>query len=98
MYTETGKQRRHLRALAHPLKPVVQIGFRGLTESVIEQVETQLEVHELIKLKLGEECPVEATEVRDALASSLRAETVQIIGRTVIAYRPRKKDPTIELA
>ncbi|MFH2005370.1 MAG: ribosome assembly RNA-binding protein YhbY [bacterium] len=97
MYTETGKQRRHLRALAHPLKPVVQVGVRGLVESVLEQVEAQLHSHELIKIKLGEECPIDPAEVRDAIAQTLRAEVVQIIGRTLIAYRPRKKNPTIEL-
>lgn len=97
MYTETGKQRRHLRALAHPLKPVVQIGGRGLAESVLEQVEAQLLAHELIKVKLGEDCPIDPTEVRDVLQKSLRTETVQIIGRTLIVYRPLKKNPVIEL-
>lgn len=97
MYTATGKQRRHLRALAHPLKPVVQLGNRGLVESVLEQIETQLHHHELIKIKWSDECPVGADEVKKSIQRSLRGEIVQSIGRTLVIYRPRPKDPTIKL-
>ena len=54
----TGKQRQHLRALAHHLEPVVQIGHEGPTEAVLAQINEALEAHELIKVKIGGECPV----------------------------------------
>jgi len=97
MYTVNGKQRRHLRALAHPLKAVVQLGGRGLVESVLEQIEVQLHHHELIKIKLSEECPDDVSAVGDSVRDALRGEIVQSIGRTLVIYRPRKKDPTIQL-
>ncbi len=97
MYTHTGKQRRHLRALAHPLKPVVQIGVQGVTQAVLDQVDTQLEIHELIKVKLGRECPVSPKEAGAALQAGPRGEVVQVVGRVVSLYRPRDEDPVIRL-
>ena len=97
MYTKNGKQRRYLRGLAHPLKPVIQIGGRGLAESVLDEAEAQLHHHELIKIRVSDECPVDTAAVQDSIRDTLRGEVVQTIGRTLIVYRPRKKKPTIQL-
>ena len=48
----TGKQRSYLRALAHPLKPLVQIGHGGLTDAVLAAIEAALLIHELIKVRV----------------------------------------------
>ena len=50
--TLTGKQKNYLRGVAHSLNPVVMIGGKGLTESVMKEIELALEHHELIKVKL----------------------------------------------
>src|SRR5690349_9131036 len=49
----TGKQKSHLRSLAHALKPVVQIGHQGLTAGVVAALDVALERHELIKAKVA---------------------------------------------
>jgi RNA-binding protein len=92
-----GKQRRALRALAHPLKPVLQVGHHGVTEGVIGAVDGELELRELLKVKVAKECPVRVPEAADALAAGTRSEIAQIIGRTVVLYRRRAKKPTIRL-
>lgn len=104
MYTKNGKQRRFLRALAHDLKPVVQLGLKGLTDAVLGQLDEQLEHHELIKVRLGGECPVGPDAVTAALAQAgdaehpgLRAEVVQTVGHVLVVYRPRKEKPAITL-
>ena len=42
----------YLRSLAHTLNPVVRIGNKGLSASVIKEIELNLNAHELIKIKI----------------------------------------------
>ena len=93
----TGKQRRYLRSLAHHLRPVVQIGQAGINEAQLAQIDKALETHELIKVKLGRETPVTPEEAGAVVTASTRSHLVQIIGRTLVVYRARAKDPDIVL-
>ena len=93
----TGKQRRQLRALGHALKPVVQVGRSGLTDSVLAEIGTALVAHELVKLKVGKDSPVDPTSAATELERAAQAEVVQMIGRVLLLYRRRTRDPTIEL-
>jgi RNA-binding protein len=89
----TSKQRQYLKGLAHHLKPTVQVGDKGLTTSVIDKVSEELEFHELIKVKVDDEAKVKGP----ILAEGADAALVQVIGRTVVLYRRRKKKPAITL-
>ena len=62
-------QRKRLRALAHPLEPIVRVGKSGLSESVIEATARALLDHELIKVRLYE------PEDKRAMAEELAART-----------------------
>ncbi|WP_437554472.1 ribosome assembly RNA-binding protein YhbY [Sorangium sp. So ce327] len=93
----TGKQRRHLRALGHHLEPVVQLGKAGLTDGVVAAVDAALERHELVKVRLGTECPDELDDVADTLSGRLRAAVAQTLGRTILLYRRHPKEPKIKL-
>jgi len=93
----TGKQRRHLRALGHHLDPVVQVGQDGISDAVVGQADAQLDVHELIKVKLGESSPQDRHQDADMLAARTQAQVAQVLGRTVLLYRPRKDKPQIVL-
>lgn len=93
----SGKQRRYLRGLGHHLEPTVQLGKHGLTEGVTQAANNALEEHELIKIKLGTECPIERDEVAVSLAASLEAEVAQTLGRTILLYRRHPKEPRIQL-
>jgi RNA-binding protein len=93
----TGKQRRHLRALGHALEPVVQIGKQGLTETVIAAVDEALSRHELIKVRIGTECPEGREEVADRIGPAVKGEVAQILGRTLLIYRRHPKEPKIKL-
>ncbi len=94
--TLTGKQRAHLRALAHPVQVSVMVGQAGVTDAVVDKVDKELEIHELIKVKVLDG-PVSAKEAAPALALATRAELAQVIGKTMVLYRRRKKDPQIRL-
>ena len=84
-------QQRHLRGLAHPLKPVVTIGGKGLTEPVLAEIETALEHHELLKLKLPAGDRAARQAMLDEICAACKAVLVQGIGRVGILYRPAKK-------
>jgi RNA-binding protein len=85
----TGKQRHHLRALAHHLDPVVQIGHEGVSDAVLAQIDAALAAHELIKVRVGSESPLDRDEAAEAIAAGARAEIAQIIGRVVVVWRRR---------
>jgi RNA-binding protein len=92
-----GKQRRFLRGLGHHLDPVVLVGKEGLSEGLIGSLDVALEQHELIKIKLGESAGSDRRAIGAALAEAANADLVQVLGRTVLVYRRRAKDPQISL-
>lgn len=95
--TLTGKQKRYLRSLGHHLDPVVQLGKSGMSDGVSSAVDDALQRHELVKIRLGTECPDERNDVAEALAPGLKAEIVQLLGRTILLYRRHPKKPVIVL-
>jgi RNA-binding protein len=93
----SGKQRRYLRGLGHSLDAVVRVGKEGLTEGLVGALDVALETHELIKVRLLESVGQDRHEVAAALAEASNAELIQVLGRTLLLYRARKKDPAIKI-
>ncbi len=93
----TGKQRRHLRALGHGLAPVVQIGKDGLTDAFVSAVTQALVDHELIKIKLLDTSALDRHQAADALATQTRSQVAQVLGKTILLYRPDAESPRITL-
>jgi RNA-binding protein len=90
-----GFQRRHLRKLAHGLKPIVRIGDAGLSAAVEAALASALLDHELVKVKLaGAE---DKKEVAAQLAKCSGAELCGVVGHTVILFLPNREDPQIEV-
>jgi len=83
----SSRQRARLRALAHRLDPIVQVGKQGVTEAVAAEVERALLAHELIKVRLAGERD-EREEAARELASSTGSALAGTIGRVAILYRP----------
>jgi len=94
----TGKQRQHLRALAHHLDPVVQVGHEGLTDAVVQQIREALEAHELIKVRVAQESPLGRDELAEELEGRGVGQIAQTIGRIVVVWRRRAKKPKVDLA
>jgi len=86
----TEKQRRHLRGLAHELKPVVTIGDAGLTDGVIRETERALHDHELIKIKVRAGDRDTRDGLIETLAERTTAELVNRIGHVAVLYRKRQ--------
>lgn len=85
----TGSQRKFLRGLAHPLKPIVLIGGRGFTQAVATALDEALITHELVKAKFNDNKDKGfKQETTTALEEATGSEAVGVIGHTVIFYRP----------
>ena len=56
-----------------------------------------LEARELIKCSVQREAPLSAREACQELCERVHAAPVQCIGGKFSIYRPRRKDPTIQL-
>ncbi|MEO6264385.1 MAG: ribosome assembly RNA-binding protein YhbY [Luteimonas sp.] len=86
----TNAQARFLRGQAHGLKAILQIGGKGISATLVAEVDGALEHHELIKVKVAAEDREARNAVVDELARRTDAALVQRIGHTAILYRPSK--------
>ena len=87
----TVKQRQVLKGLAHDLQPVVMIGNNGVTESVLKEIDTSLNAHELIKIRvLGDERAAREAIIED-LCGATNSSFVQHIGKLIVLYRASEK-------
>ncbi|MBI3546326.1 MAG: ribosome assembly RNA-binding protein YhbY [Gammaproteobacteria bacterium] len=94
--TLNAKQRKHLKGLAHHLKPVVLVGNAGVTDPVLKEIELALGYHELIKIRLPGVDRSERSAMLEKICAASCAEAVQEIGRVAVVYRPAEQ-PRITL-
>lgn len=93
----TNNQKKYLRSMAHDLKPFVMIGQHGLSESVIDEIDSTMLKHELIKIKLRVEDRDEKQKIIEKILAFSHAEIVQVIGGVLVIYRPFEDNPDIIL-
>ncbi|MDQ0858302.1 ribosome assembly RNA-binding protein YhbY [Bacillus sp. V2I10] len=93
----TGKQKRFLRAEAHHLNPIFQVGKGGVNENMIQQIADVLEVRELIKVSVLQNCEEDRDSVAEALSKGAKAELVQVIGNTIVLYKESKENKQLKL-
>ena len=86
--TIRGKEVRALRAAGHSLTPALIVGRAGLSDDVLAAIDRELELNELIKIKVGKG-PLKRKEVAALLPEKTAAEVVQLLGRTILLYRKR---------
>ncbi|MDE6472046.1 MAG: ribosome assembly RNA-binding protein YhbY [Clostridia bacterium] len=87
----TSSQRASLRSLAMQMQPTTHIGKNGISETLIKQIDEQLESRELIKIAVLKNAEFSAKEIAEELAQSSGAEVVQVLGSKITLYRVSKK-------
>ncbi len=92
----TNEEKKALRGFAHQLEPIVYVGKEGFSPALLNSLEAAFKVHELIKVKIGQNCPVERNEAGAELAARSGAVLVQLIGRIVLLYRPQPPKPEVK--
>ena len=93
----TNNQKKFLRSMGHTLKPVVMIGQYGLTESVLAELESTMEKHELLKIKIRVQDRDEKQQMIDQIVKVSHSRLVQVIGNIMVIYRPFDEEPQIIL-
>jgi RNA-binding protein len=83
----TSKERAALRGEAHHLNALVHVGHEGVTPAIRQVLDDTLRTKELVKIQFNKTADVDLKKEAGAIASSVRAEVVQVIGRTVTLYR-----------
>ena len=93
----TSKQRSYLKGLAMTTPDILQIGKSGLTTEFVASADEALEARELIKIHVLQNCLYDIREMAQTLAERTQSQVVQTIGRKIVLYKAKKKDPKIIL-
>ena len=80
-------ERKALKARAHKLDPIVQIGAKGVTEEVIAEIDRALKAHELIKVRAGTMDRDQRDRALGSIVERTKAERVQQVGKVFVLYR-----------
>jgi len=91
MKTLTGKQRRYLASEAHHIEPVVMIGQKGLSDSLLKMVDQALNDHELIKCRF-QDFKEAKKELSNQICEKTQSHIIRLIGNVLVLYR-QQKDP-----
>ncbi|MBW2963447.1 ribosome assembly RNA-binding protein YhbY [Candidatus Woesearchaeota archaeon] len=75
-----------LRAKAHSLEPILQIGKGGITASVLKEINFQLKKKKLIKIKLLKAAG-DRKKLVEEIVSGTKAVLVRSVGRVVVLYK-----------
>lgn len=78
------------------MSPIVQVGKLGVTDALVKQVNHALADHELIKVKIGGECPLDRHAVAERLDAEPGVDVVQMVGRVILLYKRHPQKPRYE--
>ena len=83
----TPAQRREKRADAHHLNAVVIVGSDGLTPAVQKEIDSALNSHGLIKVRVASDDRAGRELMFQSLAADLNAAPIQHIGKLLVLWR-----------
>lgn len=87
----TSKERAELRAKANSIETTLIVGKGGVGETLIADVENQLDARELVKGKVLEAAMMTAREVSDEICAATGADGVSCVGSKFVIYRFSEK-------
>ena len=84
----TGKQKREFRAAGNQLKATVMVGREGITPRLTRFIDEAFNNKILVKVKILDTCEDDRQSVADQLGKLAGTEVVQILGKTILLFRP----------
>lgn len=88
----TSAERAKLRSLAMNIEPTTHIGKNGISDTLLKQIDEQLDARELIKVAVLRNADFSAKEIAEELAENCKAQVVQVLGSKITLYRISKRD------
>jgi RNA-binding protein len=82
----SASEKRQLKAKAHHLKPVIQIGRKGITKTLMKAIDDALFIHELIKIQFLD-YKEEKKDIAQEIAKDTESAIVDMIGNILILYK-----------
>ena len=89
--TLSAADKKHYRTIAHNLNPVIIIGDKGLSETLMDELFRALRDHELIKIKIAVGDRDDRAKIIAHLLDTTKAELVQQIGKVVVLVKKNPK-------
>ncbi|SFG07900.1 ribosome assembly RNA-binding protein YhbY [Sporolactobacillus nakayamae] len=93
----SNNQRKYLKKLAHPLRPVFQVGKTGVHDQFINEIDHVLEKRELIKVQFLQNTFEDPFDASTEISERTGSELIQVIGHTAVLYRRSKEHMRIEV-
>ncbi len=75
----------------------MHLGKGGIDDGIVAAIDAALADHELVKIKVGDAAGLDRHEAAEALAGRTKSQVAQVLGYTVLLYRPHPDEPEIEL-
>ena len=74
-------------------KPTVWVGKEGATTKIINEINRQLEQHEVVKAKIHQTAlkDQEARDIATNIATQTNSTLIDIRGHTLVLYKKRKR-------
>lgn len=91
----SGMKRRIKRELSAQ-KPTVWVGKEGATTQIINEIDRQLEQHEVVKAKIQQTAlkTEQANDIATKIANQTNSTLIEVRGHTFILYKKRKRKTT----
>ena len=84
-------QKKRFRTIGHQLNPIVTIGDKGLSDTVLAEIDRALNDHELIKVKIVTEDREDKKALLADMIAATKATLVQSIGHVALILRTVEK-------
>jgi RNA-binding protein len=89
----TPEQKKQFRTIGHTLEPVVTVAGKGLSDSVLAEVNRALDDHELVKVRFAVGDRAVKKQLIDELCEKTGASLIQTIGHIALVFRKAAKQP-----
>ena len=86
------QNKKKLRTMAQTLPALLQIGKGDLSDKFFENLDSDLEAHELVKVSMQKTSSLTVREAAIECAAQTGSDVIQVIGRTFTLYRPSKEN------